>query len=130
MFCLGCRPISVATRPQIPAFAYENRPHASSLFLGYLHDRTDIHSSRSRLKYSTGVNFRSFTQKKASSYGLTGYVRNTDNGRVQGEAQGDPESIEKLLKDINQGPAHAHVVRLEHDSIDDKTGESGFNTTS
>ncbi|KAI9810848.1 MAG: hypothetical protein M1827_006055 [Pycnora praestabilis] len=73
-----------------------------------------------------GVNFRSFTQKKANSYGLTGYVSNTSNGKVEGEAQGDEESLQKLLKDINQGPSAAHVVKVEKSEADVKEGESSF----
>lgn len=73
-----------------------------------------------------GVNFRSFTQMKASGYGLTGFVSNTAGGKVEGEAQGDEESIQKLLKDINQGPSAAHVVKVEKSETEVKEGESSF----
>ncbi|KAG6986446.1 acylphosphatase [Physcia stellaris] len=73
-----------------------------------------------------GVNFRSFTQQKAAGYGLTGWVSNTSGGDVEGEAQGDRDSIQKLLSDINKGPSAAHVVKVNKSDIDIKEGESSF----
>ncbi|MCJ1254250.1 hypothetical protein MMC24_002064 [Lignoscripta atroalba] len=63
---------------------------------------------------------------KASSYNLTGWVSNTSNGKVEGEAQGDDESIQKLLKDLNHGPSAAHVVKLEKSDQETKDGENSF----
>ena len=34
--------------------------------------------------------------------------------------------MKKLLKDINDGPRYAHVVRVDREEIDVKDGESGF----
>ena len=45
---------------------------------------------------------------------------------VVGEAQGDEEALSKLLKDINQGPSAAHVVKVEKSEIDTKEGETSF----
>ncbi|KAI9873341.1 MAG: hypothetical protein M1830_000515 [Pleopsidium flavum] len=73
-----------------------------------------------------GVNFRSFTEKKASSYGLTGWVTNTSNGKVEGEAQGDEESLQKFIKELNNGPSAAHVVKVEKTEQDVKEGEKSF----
>ncbi|EER23941.1 Acylphosphatase family protein [Coccidioides posadasii C735 delta SOWgp] len=73
-----------------------------------------------------GVFFRDFTQRNANLYGLTGWVRNTTDGKVQGEAQGDEESITKLIEDISRGPRHAQVTKLEKSEIDPKVGESRF----
>lgn len=72
------------------------------------------------------VLFSDFTQRHANEYGLTGWVRNTADGKVEGEAQGDEESLQKLLKDINKGPRLAHVVKLEKKDIDPQEGESNF----
>ncbi|EXJ95333.1 acylphosphatase [Capronia coronata CBS 617.96] len=73
-----------------------------------------------------GVGFRDFVQRKATSYGLTGYVKNTPNGKVAGEAQGDEGSLKKLKADLNDGPRLAHVVKLETKELDPKEGESSF----
>ncbi|KAI4206545.1 MAG: hypothetical protein LQ346_001035 [Caloplaca aetnensis] len=70
----------------------------------------------------------SFTQSKASSYGLTGWVKNTSGGKVEGEAQGDDEGIQKLLKALESGPPAASVTKVDQSEIDVKEGESSFTT--
>ncbi|KAL3427198.1 acylphosphatase [Phlyctema vagabunda] len=73
-----------------------------------------------------GVSYRYFTQKKAQEYGVTGWVRNTPNSKVEGEAQGDKEALQKLLKDLDDGPRAAHVVKLEKGEKELVDGEKGF----
>ncbi|KAE9582858.1 hypothetical protein CGMCC3_g921 [Colletotrichum fructicola] len=73
-----------------------------------------------------GVGFRYFTQKRASEYGLTGWCRNTDNNKVEGEAQGEEDALKKLLKDLDDGPRSARVVKLDHEDRDLVDGEEGF----
>ncbi|KIW15862.1 hypothetical protein PV08_05912 [Exophiala spinifera] len=73
-----------------------------------------------------GVGFRDFTRRKATSYGLTGYVKNTSDGRVTGEAQGSEDALKKLKADLNDGPRSAHVVKVEIKEIEPKSGESSF----
>lgn len=46
--------------------------------------------------------------------------------QVEGEAQGHEDSIKKLLKEINNGPRHAHVVKVEKKDIELQEGESHF----
>ena len=46
--------------------------------------------------------------------------------QVEGEAQGNEDALQKFLKDINEGPKHAHVVKVEKSTIDTKDGESSF----
>jgi acylphosphatase len=48
--------------------------------------------------------------------------------KVAGEAQGEEACLQKFLKDINEGPKHAHVVKVEKSTIDTKDGESSFET--
>ena len=48
--------------------------------------------------------------------------------QVEGEAQGEEDSIKNLLKDLNNGPAAAHVVKLESSELEEKEGESSFDT--
>ncbi|OIW35479.1 hypothetical protein CONLIGDRAFT_676396 [Coniochaeta ligniaria NRRL 30616] len=69
---------------------------------------------------------RFFARKRAVEYKLTGWVRNTDNNKVEGEAQGDAEAIKSFLKDIDKGPRHSHVVRLDHEDRDLVEGETEF----
>ena len=49
-----------------------------------------------------------------------------DSLKVEGEAQGDEESLQKLLKDINHGPSSAHVVKVEKTEQEVKEGEHSF----
>ncbi|KXH66904.1 acylphosphatase [Colletotrichum salicis] len=82
-----------------------------------------------------GVGFRYFTQKRATEYGLTGWCRNTDNNKcaadaigtqVEGEAQGDEDALKKLLKDIDEGPRSARVVKLDQEERDVVPDEKDF----
>lgn len=89
------------------------------------------------------IRSRAFTEKQATSYGITGWVRNRDDNKVdtmnisddfvlililqvEGEAQGDDSALEKLKKDLNQGPKAAKVVKVETKEIPTKEGESSF----
>ena len=47
---------------------------------------------------------------------------------MQGEAQGDDESIQKFLKDLNEGPSAAHVVKVEKLETEVKDVENSFET--
>ncbi len=60
-----------------------------------------------------GVFFRSSTQNEASQLGLTGWVRNLPDGRVEVLAQGDSEAIEQLRSWLEVGPRHASVSDIE-----------------
>ena len=46
--------------------------------------------------------------------------------KVEGEAQGEEDGVQKLLKDIDKGPTHSHIVKLEKAEIEVVEGESGF----
>ncbi|EQB55688.1 acylphosphatase [Colletotrichum gloeosporioides Cg-14] len=46
--------------------------------------------------------------------------------RVEGEAQGEEDALKKLLKDIDDGPRSARVVKLDHEDRDLVDGEEGF----
>ena len=46
--------------------------------------------------------------------------------KVEGEVQGEDESVQKLLRDIDRGPRLAHVVKLETTEKDVKAEEAAF----
>lgn len=60
-----------------------------------------------------GVCFRDGTQGEAVSLGLTGWVRNCDDGTVECLAQGPRAPLEKLLAWLHHGPAAAKVTQVE-----------------
>jgi acylphosphatase len=43
-----------------------------------------------------GVNFRAWTQERARTLGVTGWIHNTTDGAVAGEAHGNAEAVEQL----------------------------------
>ena len=45
---------------------------------------------------------------------------------MEGEAQGEDDAIQQLVKDLGLGPSHAKVDKLEKDDIDSVEGETGF----
>mgnify|MGYP000527666222 CR=1 FL=1 len=60
-----------------------------------------------------GVNFRWFTQRRASDFGLVGFVRNASDGSVQVTVEGTRESIEHLLDVLRVGPSAAVVESVQ-----------------
>lgn len=60
-----------------------------------------------------GVFFRQTTEQMANLLGLTGWVRNTQDGRVEVLAEGEKEKIEKLIEWLKKGPPLARVEKVE-----------------
>jgi acylphosphatase len=62
-----------------------------------------------------GVGYRSFALRQGSSLNLNGYVRNTLDGRVEVEVEGDRGDIERFVSILREGPRAAQVsdVRIE-----------------
>lgn len=56
-----------------------------------------------------GVCFRDFTQREAAALGLTGWVKNLSDGRVEAVAEGEKELLENFIARIKQGPALSRV---------------------
>ncbi|HED30795.1 MAG TPA: acylphosphatase [Prosthecochloris aestuarii] len=56
-----------------------------------------------------GVGFRMFIYRTALKLGLSGTVRNADNGEVEIDAQGTEGMIAELLKAARTGPPSAEV---------------------
>jgi acylphosphatase len=59
-----------------------------------------------------GVGFRFFTVNRANRYGITGWVKNLYDGRVEIEAEGKVESLKPFLEDIRVGPSYGHVSNV------------------
>ena len=56
-----------------------------------------------------GVGFRYFVQRAANAIGLTGWVRNLDNGDVEVYAVGAQPQIDELAGMLWKGPAWSEV---------------------
>ena len=60
-----------------------------------------------------GVNFRWFTQHRATDLGLVGYVCNHSDGSVEFVAEGTRDALERLLDVVRVGPASAVVENVD-----------------
>ncbi|MGC9319963.1 MAG: acylphosphatase [Armatimonadota bacterium] len=60
-----------------------------------------------------GVGFRYFVRQRATSLGLSGWVRNLRGGAVELVAEGPEEDIKKLLEAVREGPPMAWVERVD-----------------
>lgn len=60
-----------------------------------------------------GVSYRAYTQHEATQLGLTGWVRNCPDGRVELVAEGEQEVLQQLVLWCYQGPPAAHVTDVE-----------------
>lgn len=56
-----------------------------------------------------GVGFRWATQEAADRLGVTGWVRNTEDGAVEAVAEGDAEAIDRFVQWCRSGPRGARV---------------------
>jgi acylphosphatase len=61
-----------------------------------------------------GVFFRAWTQKQARALGLTGWIRNCPDGRVEAHVEGEESAVARMIEHLRQGPPGAQVedVRL------------------
>jgi acylphosphatase len=60
-----------------------------------------------------GVGFRYFAVQLARDYGITGWVRNKEDGSVEVEAEGEDLIVRSFVKDLGIGPRGAHVSCLD-----------------
>jgi len=73
-----------------------------------------------------GVCYRAFTRELASSLGLTGWVRNVRDGRVEAVFEGEKKIIEQAIRDCYAGPPGARVSRIETQWETYRGDEQGF----
>lgn len=59
-----------------------------------------------------GVFFRASTREEAERLGLRGWVKNLPDGRVELVAEGEDESIRKLIGFLHKGPPRAGVEKV------------------
>jgi acylphosphatase len=60
-----------------------------------------------------GVGFRWFTKNKAQDFGVTGTVKNRDDGRVEIVAQANTDILEPFIEWCHEGPITARVDKVE-----------------
>jgi len=72
-----------------------------------------------------GVGYRQWLAGEARSLGLSGWVRNRVDGRVEAVISGDAALMERLFTAAQRGPRFASVSRIERHGIKDE-GWSDF----
>ncbi|HSX40410.1 MAG TPA: acylphosphatase [Candidatus Saccharimonadales bacterium] len=60
-----------------------------------------------------GVGYRRFVKRHAQKLGLTGWVRNIPDRRVEATFSGSKEQIDEILKICKKGPFLSEVTRVE-----------------
>ena len=60
-----------------------------------------------------GVNFRYYTYQRALGLGLTGWVRNLWDGRVEAVFEGEEASVREMVEWCQTGPPAARVDAVE-----------------
>ena len=73
-----------------------------------------------------GVSFRYYTERQAEALGLTGWVRNHEDGSVRLEAQGPEPAVEALVTWLHHGPPAARVDGVRVDAVETRAGEDRF----
>ena len=69
-----------------------------------------------------GVSFRAYTERMARSLGLTGWVRNLPDGKVEIVAEGPEDALLKIEQWAHRGPSLARVETVEAE-LQNATGE-------
>ena len=73
-----------------------------------------------------GVFYRASCRREAESLGLTGWVRNLPDGRVEALLQGPKETVEAMVAWCYRGPEDAQVSNIDVAYEDPKDDLSGF----
>ena len=60
-----------------------------------------------------GVGYRQFVKRTAKKIGLTGWVKNLTDGRVEAIFQGDKAKLEKIITFCKKGPFLSEVKDIE-----------------
>lgn len=74
-----------------------------------------------------GIGYRWFVKETAATRRLCGWVRNTADGAVEGEAQGPVPELDNFLKQLKAGHPLAAVNTLEtQEMLDSENSEKDF----
>ncbi len=60
-----------------------------------------------------GVFYRDSARRRAQELGLTGWVRNLPDGRVEAVLEGDASAVAATVAYLREGPPHAQVRSVE-----------------
>ncbi|MDE2038784.1 MAG: acylphosphatase [Elusimicrobia bacterium] len=72
-----------------------------------------------------GVGYRWFVREQARRRGVSGWVRNREDGAVEIEAEGEADELKAFVAAIETGHALARIESLASETLDAK-GEESF----
>jgi acylphosphatase len=72
-----------------------------------------------------GVFFRDSTRQTAQTRGVSGWVRNTDEGTVEAHLEGDEDAVGSVIRWASSGPRQADVTGVDVDEVEPE-GLDGF----
>ncbi|KRC82172.1 acylphosphatase [Sphingomonas sp. Root241] len=73
-----------------------------------------------------GVGYRDWVVRTAQRTGLTGWVRNVRDGRVEILVSGDDDTVAKLIEGCREGTPLARVENVEAYSAEGEKQAKGF----
>ena len=74
-----------------------------------------------------GVGFRAFLQSQATRRGLSGWVRNLPDGRIETEVEGAHVLVDEFIQVLKRGPSLAYVQDVQVEWINPNAqGSSDF----
>lgn len=76
-----------------------------------------------------GVGFRYWARSTAGGLGLTGWVRNRDDGTVELFFQGKADVVDRFELQLEKGPPGASVSRVESQAVLPRGSYSRFSIT-
>lgn len=71
-----------------------------------------------------GVGFRQFVKYQANKLNVKGWVKNLDDGKVEGMFIGERNNLETLVEICRKGPFLAKVTDVKTEEIPDEEFES------
>ncbi len=72
------------------------------------------------------MGYRYFAVRAAEACGVSGFVRNLDDGSVEVRARGEREVLDSFLESLRAGPRFCRVEEFDVLELDDSEAFHGF----
>lgn len=72
-----------------------------------------------------GVFFRKYLEEKANEFGVRGFVRNLEDGRVEVLVEGRDENVNSMLEACKKGDQHTKITNTQIQELKNQ-GFKGF----
>lgn len=75
-----------------------------------------------------GVFYRAFAQRAAHELHISGYAKNTPDGKVEITAQGTEQALKEFIQRCRQGPPRANVKTVNVTQLNTEEEYANFTT--